>query len=115
MRRPGKKVKGQDTHAVKFEHAFAYQLKVVESLVVDFTAKSKFDNYVYLPYGTLKTYFGEYEYMNNRTESPIRASYSTFRRAFEKLKQKKLSESDIHVRLSGGSGKSEYDVMNNVS
>lgn len=104
-RKPSLKYLKKDSRAAKKEHAFAYQLKVIESLVVDFTAKANFDNYIYLPYASITAYYGEYEYICKSVEEPLRASYTTFVRAFKDLKVKKEKEKGIKIRLSGGSGK----------
>jgi hypothetical protein len=98
----------KDTKAAKFEHAFAYQLKVIDSLVVDFTAKANFDNYIYLPYASVTSFFGEYEYLCKNVEAPLRGKHTTFQRAFTFLKKKKEKETGIKIRLSGGSGKYYY-------
>ena len=95
----------QDTRGGKREHAYAYQLKVISSLVVDFSAKANFDNYIYLPYASVTAFFGEYEYLCKRTEAPLCASLTTFKRAYNALKEKQDRDHNIKVRLSGGSGK----------
>lgn len=41
-----------DTQSAKMEHAYAYIMKVVESMVMDKSAHANYDNHSYLPYHT---------------------------------------------------------------
>ena len=95
----------KDARGAKREHAYAYQLEVITSSVVDFSAKANFDNHIYLPYATITAFYGEYEYFCKRNNTPLRAKLTTFHRAFDSLKKRKDKEEGIKVRLSGGSGK----------
>ena len=88
----------------KRDHAYAYILDVVESGVADRSAFEKQEKSLYLPYRRLRFFYGEYDFMCEQKHLPIRATESTFRRAFQELKRK-YEDDGMKIKFNSGKGK----------
>lgn len=91
----------------KRDHAYSYITDVVQSGVADRSAFEKQENSVYLPYRRLRFFYGEYDFMCEQKCIPIRATESTFRRAFQELRGK-YEDEGIKIKFNSGKGKLLY-------
>lgn len=84
-------------------HCYAFQKGIVESLITDATANAKHFNSIFMPYATVRSFYGEYTYWCNQVASPLVGSETTFTRAWNELKLAKSREG-IELKTSGGNG-----------
>ena len=89
----------------KRDHAYAHIADSLKSGLADRSAFEKQENSIYLPYRRLRFFFGEYDFMCEHLNMPIRATESTFRRAFVELKDSYAREG-IKVKFNSGKGNS---------
>lgn len=131
---------GVETEASKLEHAYAYILQVVDSMVMDKSAHANYDNHSYLPYQSgnnvfniyfdslicstsnfifqccynyyhaVVAFYDEYEYLMRLMKVPLYAKKTTFTTAYDKVKLDKAKQ-DIFIRLSNAKGKQGYYSM----
>jgi hypothetical protein len=76
----------------KFEHAYAYIKRTVESEIMDRSAFESQDTSLYLPYRTMNFFYGEYDWDCKHNGVLVRGHETTFRNAYKKLKRDKLAD-----------------------
>lgn len=68
------------------------------------------ENSMYLPYGKLRFFYGEYCFVcEQRNELGLRASEATFRRAFKEAYNYLKNEKAIVLKFNGGKGM--FDIL----
>ena len=85
-------------------HAYAYIKKTVESEIADRTAFKDQENSIYLPYRRLRFFYGEYDWYCKDMKQALRAKESTFRRAFDEVRDKFEKEYGKKIKFNGGKG-----------
>ena len=94
----------------KRDHAYSYITDVVQSGVADRSAFEKQENSLFLPYRRIRFFYGEYSFMCEQKHIPIRASESTFRRAFNELRRQYEGEG-IKIKFNTAKGKLLYFIF----
>ena len=90
--------------AAKFEHAYSYIQRHVQSEVVDRSAYRGQDRSIYLPFSKHSIFYHEYNYFCELNGIVEKAMGRTFRRAYNVVVKQSLANDNIVIKLSGGKG-----------
>jgi hypothetical protein len=109
------KIDSEDEFTLKRGHVKAFCNEVAEFFCDYLPTVASEDGSTHamqVPYGTIKSFFAEYEYHCNTSGIPkeLRASYQTFVRAFNELRR-----DGIVILLGGKSGMNTCSLCNNVT
>ena len=101
-----KELKPEMKRKMKFDHAYAYVVKMARSDMVDFSALMGQSKSVYLPYKRKSYLYGEYEYscIFHGVEECEFAGETTFSRAFDAAVKSIFKSDGIRVKFNGGKG-----------